>query len=757
MPAVTSTPVAVTSGNRYTVNVGSATSPGIARVGLRFLDASGTVLKTSWSTPKAPGNTLRTVRADGTAPPNTATASVVLAAVGRAWFDDALLSSQFTDLGTQIVSASSANGLNGTAYSTDGIGHDMAYSVMVGAHGVDARLAGINLETTKLALDLPIPGAMGSWNATSTADGTVYVGSYNYSDTSIGGRLYSYAPGSDHVIDLGAPVPGDTFVYGISRGPDGSVIGGTYPSGAVWKYIPGAGFTAIGSRPILPGIQYVRSVAYDATTGLIFAGTWGTSHIVACPADGSPGCTEVLPASYSHFPFVYNLSAGDGHAFARVTDDHGDDHLVVIKAGRATDGTITSSVVSDIPGLSFPGATAPFGGKVYYAKSAQLFSYDIATATESSLSANSTIWARNWEVVHFVDQAAYPGDTLVGTNSGGIVARYGIQSRQLVISKVDQLPKGVTDIETIQGGPDGKVYSSGYLIGGLSAYTPMRSDEQIQFSSNLGYGQAEGMTMYDGRVYQGVYPGGFIKSFAPEGAGSGPRTDCVIGDQQDRPYGMLAAGGKIYAATMAGYGQLSGALTVFDPATGQCTAHRDVVHNQSLVSLAYAKGLVVGGSLVWGGLGVPATEPEAELVVFDPATSQSHTVDLPVRGLKAITGLATAPNGKVWVLAQSYLMSFDPATGEFSDVRNAFPDLVYGTSPDGGRIGAQDGRMVTAKDGYIYGSIQQTYLFRLDPRSGSVSILRKGTFKEITVDTYGNVYAIYGVTHLLRYVPTKDS
>lgn len=749
IPAIESTSAPATAGTRYTAFVTADAKPGTAWVSLHFFDASGTVVGAERSTPRPGAHTLSTSLI---APPTASRVTVLLAATGVAYFDDALLSAEFTDLGVQIAVASSANG---TAYSTDGAGHDLAYTVMTGAHGVNARLAGINLETTKLVLDLPIPGAMGAWSATSTADGTVYIGSYNYSDSAVGGRLYSYTPGSDHVVDLGSPVPGDTFVYGVSRGPDGGVVGGTYPSGAVWKYTPGVGFAAIGPRPILAGIQYVRSVAYDASTDLIYAGTAGTSHIVACPADGSSGCTEVLPASYAHYAFVYNLSAGDGHAFARVTDDHGDDHLVVIKGSKAADGTISASVVSDIPGLSFPGTSAPFEGKVYYAKTAALYSYDIATGTETSLGANSTIWARSWEVVHFADQVAYPGDTLVGTNSGGIVARYGIQSQKLVVGQVDRLPKGVTDIETIQGGPDGKIYSAGYLIGGLGIYTPMRSDQQKQVAGGAGYGQAEGMTTMDGRIYQGVYPGGFINSFTPADAASGvgPRTDCTIGQQQDRPYAMLGAAGKIYAGTMADYGQLSGALTVLDPTTGQCTVHRDIVHNQSLVSLAYAKGKVVGGSLVWGGLGVPSTEPEAKLLVFDPATAQSHTVDLPVRGLKAITALTTAPDGKVWVMAQSYVMSFDPTTGQFSNVRNAFPELKYGTSSDDGRISALDAQMVTAPDGQIYGAIHGAYLFRLDPRTGATTILRKGTFQEIALDGYGNVYSVYGVNHLLRYVP----
>ena len=83
--------------------------------------------------------------------------------------------------------------------------------------------------TTEVTLDIPIPKAMGAWNATSTPDSTVYIGAYNYADPGVNGHLYSYTPGADQVVDLGEPVPGDGFLYGVTGAPDGSVYGGSFP------------------------------------------------------------------------------------------------------------------------------------------------------------------------------------------------------------------------------------------------------------------------------------------------------------------------------------------------------------------------------------------------------------------------------------------------------------------------------------------------------------------------------------------------
>ena len=745
-PAVLSGTVAITPGTLYTAWISASETERGTEVGLRFTDASGSEVGVTW-TRMRPGSSPEMLRVEAIAPRSADQVGVVLSARTTAVYDDVLLSAQMTDLDTQLSVPSSANG---TAYSTDGQGHDMSYSVMVGAHGVDARLAGIRLDNRTLALNIPIPGAMGAWNAHAVEDGTVYIGSYNYADGNIGGRLFSYTPGADAVVDLGTPAPGDTFLYGVNAGPDGSIIGGTYPSGSLWRYSPDSGFATIGPQPILPGIQYVRSVGYDPVTDLVFAGTAGTAHIVACHADGSGECAEILPASYSGYPWVYNMAAGEGRVFARVTDDHGDDHLVVLKPTVATDGAITAVVENDIAGLSFPGTTSPVDGAVYYAKAGKLFRYNISAAAETDLGVNTTIFARQWAVRRMVDQTMFPGDTVVGVNSRGAIATYGIQDGNLRVGTVDNLPLGVADIEKIVGGPDGRIYASGYLIGGLSSYEPLLGQAPQQFSSSLDYGQSEGMTVLGDRVYLGIYPGAEIRSFNPATVETPSRLDCQIGAQQDRPYTMLGApNGRIYAGTMAIYGQLSGALTEYDPSTGECTPYRDIVPNQSIVSAAWAKDRVVAGSLVWGGLGVPATETEAKLAVFDPTTKESHTVDLPVRGLRSITAMATDNNETVWLIAQNYLMAFDTRTERFTKVSQIYPELTY---RDDGRISAYDSQLATSPDGRIFGAIRGR-LFELDVSSGTVIPIATGSYSHVTFDGYGNVYSVTGANRLFRYVP----
>ncbi|MBA4493295.1 hypothetical protein ACFO25_06500 [Paenactinomyces guangxiensis] len=59
---------------------------------------------------------------------------------------------------------------------------------------------------------------------------------------------------------------------------------------------------------------------------------------------------------------------------------------------------------------------------------------------------------------------------------------------------------------------------------------------------------------------------------------------------------------------------LGRALTIFDPGSGQYDDYRNVVANQSVISLAYKDGFIYGGTSVSGGLGLKPAETEAKAV-----------------------------------------------------------------------------------------------------------------------------------------------
>src|SRR5205814_6904492 len=90
---------------------------------------------------------------------------------------------------------------------------------------------------------------------------------------------------------------------------------------------------------------------------------------------------------------------------------------------------------------------------------------------------------------------------LVGFSRSGIF-RFDPQTGQLTKTPV-KLPAEATDIQSIEPGPDGRIWTGGYLSGGNAAYDPSTGkSEQYR-----GLSQAEDMTVLRKSIYFGLYPG----------------------------------------------------------------------------------------------------------------------------------------------------------------------------------------------------------------------------------------------------------
>ena len=656
--------------------------------------------------------------------------------------DDALFTATDTDLGTQVSKVS----INATTFGVDGAGARTAYTVVTGASDWDAHLVGITTATGKVTVDLPLTGATGAWNATTATDGSIYVGSYNFSDTSKNGRLYRYVPGADAVQDLGNPIPGDTFVWDVTAGPDGSVFGGGYPSGGAFRYSPADGFTQVGARPMIAPEQYVRSVAYDASTDVMFAGIGSHAHLMAC-AGGGRDCTDILPAEYASEEFTYSLEAGGGYVFANLSNT-GNGHLLIMKVS-VSGTTVTATKVADLPNVRYPGASPVIDGGVYYLTGGSLMRYDLASGTATKKATGMPGSAKSWSVD--TSGPAPVLETAGNGNPGPEIVRYDTGSGKVTSVASQHVPAAPTDLQSPLLGPDGKIYTSGFMSGGTGVYTPMRSDADVQYT---GVPQVEGATTIGDTMYFGGYPGANVYAYQPAkpwSMGTNPKLICSLTDQdQDRPFGMVDAGGKLVIGTGAGYGKLAGALAVYDPATGDCTTHNDIADSRTVASLAYLDGIVYGGTSIWGGLGVDPAQHEAVLLTYDPETGAAHRIPLPSPGLRTVLGLTVGPDHRLWMVAEDHLLVYDPTTGKFVVDQKIFPELDV---PGSDLIDAHDAFLVTGDDGNVYGTIHGRCVFRVDPRSMHVTTLRQGTVEGLTADRYGNLYYVQDGYHLHRLVP----
>src|SRR4029077_8606740 len=128
-------------------------------------------------------------------------------------------------------------------------------------------------------------------------------------------------------------------------------------------------------------------------------------------------------------------------------------------------------------------------------------------------------------------------------------------------------------------------------------------------------------------------------------------------EKQSRPFGALGVEElkKVYWGTVPEYGYLGGGIASYDPATEKLEFYDKIIHDQSIMTMAYNQGLLVGGSSVWGGLGIPPSQKYAHLFLWDPNAKKVVFDIVPVAGAPSVTWVINGPDGNVWGLADGTL------------------------------------------------------------------------------------------------------
>lgn len=527
------------------------------------------------------------------------------------------------------------------------------------ASGEPAHLVAIDPATGKTLSTQDLPDAPGAYAVAATRDGTVYVGGYGT------GHFYRRKPGANSPVeDLGRPIPTETYIWRLAVDGAGMIFGSTYPNGKVFSYNPANGAVRDYGQ-LLPGLQYVRSIAVSGNK--IYAGTQPDAHFIEIDKESGAKREIPLPAEVTN-PVgvsVYDMNAYDGRVYARF--------------GAATDGRLGvydikhgrwSPLIDNVAGLdvSEPGPD----GKVYFTKGGHLTGYDPHTGklTDTGLAFQGRVLNNRgigWVDLH---DRAWPGKTLVGLLWRGEIFRYNPRTGRTELSITD-VPGEPIPINAMYIGGSGTVWAGGYLNGGIS-----RVDADTGASTFQRFAQTESVLEADGQVYIGAYPDSRLYRYDPTKTWSSPEyspgppgtpdnpaklVDLHLQDQV-RVRGITDAGDSIAYGTMPN-ATLGGALVILDKATGQSTVHRPVVTDQSIVSLTYSGGLIVGGTSVRGGYSTPPpTQTEAKLFGWDTATDSRAFEITPVPGAEEIGALVVDGSGTLWGLAGGQLFSVDLST-----------------------------------------------------------------------------------------------
>ncbi|TMR89286.1 hypothetical protein [Nonomuraea basaltis] len=738
-----------TAGVRYTAFAKVWADNGSADLYLRFRGASGQLLGSANAS--VSGRRWNDVTASGIAPAGTATVSALIysgvANVGTAYWDEVLISKDVTDLGVQIESSVP----NATTF-----GAGSAYAVYTGTADANPQLAVIDVATEKVTRRITIPDSaasptVGGWAAATATDGSVYLGTYPNS------KLYRHVPGQATVTDLGRAEGGYSFIWDLEPGAGGKVYGGTYNDGRYFKYDDGA-FTTIGSVPIVAGAEYVRSLAHDPAANATYLGT-GTNAALIRFDNVTGKADSLLPAAYADNSMVGGLTWTGGRLLAWI-----DRTLLVLRIVRNADGShtaVTDAAITDVDLHHSPERD----GKVWFVKDGLLHSYDVATkavqatAVRPGLEVTGYTWADGMLV------------GLGAAEDGTRIFKYAPatgQWRSRVVSDTPVLPAA---INALGAGPDGKIYTGGYLTGGTGSYDPLRGDAddgKPDTPTRTGLSQTDSLLTHNGLLYIAAYPSAKLYSYRPDGTwpptlhytggqAGNKAHDCEPGNgppPQDRPYALAAApDGTVYMGTVPKYGKRSGALTIWKQGTAGQTLC--AVRNQAVVSLAYAGGKVFGGTSTRGALGVnPVYAPGASATLFsyDPPTGGVRLHPLPLTEPKAVTAL-TEVDGQLWGLAGGSLFTLDPARPDAITVKRLFPDPDYTAKPS---LAWRDGVLLTiAKDpGHVYGTAGDQ-IFRIDKTTKTLTVLLTDPGMEgLTADKFGNLY--YKINERLRRLTVTE-
>lgn len=529
--------------------------------------------------------------------------------------------------------------MKAVAITDGGYGHlpDGTPIVAMVTKGAPGVLFVYNARTREKVFQSAFPGTDDNSSATEIArDGTVYVGGS-------GGNLYALRPGAQKMERLGEL---DQVMLAVREAPDGRIFVGTFPGGRLGVWDPSTRkMTDLGQ--VVAGEQYARSLAFHGETLYIGVGT--RPHLIRYNTRTQSKQEIALPASLTEGgTTVTGLSVAGNRLFGMA----GKSNVFVLDLA-------THQLVTTIPdGLADASAASPErNGKTYFArKDNKLYEYDLATDRYRLAEGfRSTSYTRDFGWLDVGD----PSPSLVTVSWSGGMWAYNPDRKTYTGWDLEVEGQGV-GVQAMEKGPDGALYTSGYP-GGVGG----RYDIRTKTLTNFNLGQAEGIGFLDDTAWFGIYPGARIFSMDLKALPLKANQAFDIEEAQDRPFAVATGGGKVYFGTVATYGALGGAITVYDPQTKQHTTTRNVIPEQSVIRLIYRDGLLYGSTTVWGGLGIEPTETAARVFVWDPKTGKvlrSATPKHPAFDTtpKAINGLEFGPDGKLWGAWQGTLFRMDP-------------------------------------------------------------------------------------------------
>jgi outer membrane protein assembly factor BamB len=221
--------------------------------------------------------------------------------------------------------------------------------------------------------------------------------------------------------------------------------------------------------------------------------------------------------------------------------------------------------------------------------------------------------------------------------------------------------------------------------------------------------EAKRFVEVDDTLYIGKYTGAVFYAYDGESL-----TRLGDLDGESRPQDLIHSEAKnaVLMATQPDYGaKTGGAIGVLDLDTHEITAHKNVIENQSLKTLAVTEDTIYAGGQTRRGLGTEPVTSSARVASFDLETMEKHWELAPVENNSSIVDLIATPERVIGI-------------ADYKD------GTIFAIDPDGGTLEAtaslpQGQQHHLAEDGRYYGVARGPFngggVVQIEPETLSVN------------------------------------
>ncbi len=498
----------------------------------------------------------------------------------------------------------------------------------------------------------------------------------------ISGRLFlvQVDPDTGEARQFDAPQgPG---AWALIVGPDDKIYLGTWDGALILRFDPGQpdrGLEVVGKPSSTEEYLWQFDIGKD---GKIYACTYPNAKLVSF--EPKTGAMADLGRMHLTEMYARSLAVGpNGKLYVGIGTEKGD--LVVFDPATGQHRSIRPNGLEGAKGWSTVGVSRRADGQVYAEFGTNLMRLEDETAA----------------IVH-----SGPERPPLKLRDGRVVAAFGRGTFSLkdpaagkVAERTFKYAGAGDHIFMLGVGPSNCVYGSTAMPLEVFRFDP-RSARTEHLGAMPG-GEVYSVLEYEHGLYLCYYGGAVMNLYDPAKPfwrfGSSPDSNPIsfggVGDGHLRPRAMIrGTSGLIYVGSEPPYGQLGGAMGVWDPQQNRTIEnYRNLITNQSIASLALdaKSGLIFGGSAIYGGGGTRPVAKEAKFFAFDPQRKQKVFEAALVPG--AVKYPATVVvQGKVFTTLGDKLLVFDPRTLKVERtlmLPGAQMDISLGLSRSGQLIG----------------------------------------------------------------------